>query len=319
MTLATLAAIEQQLICPSCRCTVHAEAGRYQCENSGCRYAGETHFPVVHGQPVLIDFENSILDEVEVTKTAAASTVQRSQNPWRKWFKNTFFKTKSIAIARQNAERLHQQLKQQADRPRILVIGGGGRGIGTDLFYDDEDIELIGFDIYATPLTQFVADGHRIPLADGSVDAVWVQYVLEHVLDPWQVVSEAHRVLKPNGLVYAETPFMQQVHEGPYDFTRFTPSGHRWLFRNYTELDAGVVMGPGLQLLWTIDHVSRSLFGSVRVAKLIKSLFFWVRYLDTFSGSGPARDNASAVYFLGQRSAQSLKPKEIVPYYKNAA
>jgi len=56
-----------------------------------------------------------------------------------------------------------------------------------------------------------------------------VQAGLEHVRDLWQVVAEIHRVLKDDGLVYAETPFMQQVHEGPYDFTRFTESGHRYL------------------------------------------------------------------------------------------
>ena len=35
-----------------------------------------------------------------------------------------------------------------------------------------------------------------------------VQAGLEHVRDPWQVVAEIHRVLKDDGLVYAETPFM---------------------------------------------------------------------------------------------------------------
>ena len=97
-------------------------------------------------------------------------------------------------------------------------------------YMSDQAIRLIGFDIYCSTLTQFVADGHQIPLRDGSVDGVLVQAGLEHVLDPWRVVAEIHRVLKDDGLVYAETPFMQQVHEGPYDFTRFTESGHRYLF-----------------------------------------------------------------------------------------
>jgi ubiquinone/menaquinone biosynthesis C-methylase UbiE len=69
-----------------------------------------------------------------------------------------------------------------------------------------------------------VADGHQLPIADGSVDGVWIQAVLEHVLDPSIVVQEIHRVLTPGGVVYAETPFMQPVHEGAYDFTRFSLS-----------------------------------------------------------------------------------------------
>jgi ubiquinone/menaquinone biosynthesis C-methylase UbiE len=32
---------------------------------------------------------------------------------------------------------------------------------------------------------------------------VWIQAVLEHVLDPPIVVAEIYRVLRPGGLVYA--------------------------------------------------------------------------------------------------------------------
>ena len=85
-------------------------------------------------------------------------------------------------------------------------------------------IDLISFDVYASPATQFVGDGHSIPLADGSVDGVIVQAVLEHVLEPTIVADEIHRVLRTGGIVYADTPFLQQVHEGAYDFTRFTDS-----------------------------------------------------------------------------------------------
>ncbi len=53
-------------------------------------------------------------------------------------------------------------------------------------------------------------------------------------------MKEIHRVLKDDGIVYADTPFMQQVHEGAYDFTRFTLSGHRWLFKNFALLDSTV-------------------------------------------------------------------------------
>ena len=60
-----------------------------------------------------------------------------------------------------------------------------------------------------------------------EIDLVIIQAVLEHVMYPNKVVSEIYRVLKNDGLIYSETPFMQQVHEGPYDFSRFTESGHR--------------------------------------------------------------------------------------------
>ena len=127
-------------------------------------------------------------------------------------------------------------------------LGGGGAEMNAVL-YENEALDILAFDIYGSSMVQFIGDAHRIPLADQTVDAVWIQAVLEHVLNPAQVVDEIPRVLRADGLVYAETPFMQQVHEGPYDFTRFTDSGHRWLFRKFEMIDSGTVMGSGTQLI----------------------------------------------------------------------
>jgi SAM-dependent methyltransferase len=191
-------------------------------------------------------------------------------------------------------------------------------GNGLEQLYADRHARLIAFDIYASPLTQFIADAHRIPLATGSVDAVIVQAVLEHVLDPAQVVREIHRVLRPDGLVYAETPFMQQVHAGPYDFVRFTSSGHRYLFRGFEEISAGPVTGPGTQLLWSVDHLVRGLLRSVLAGRLARALFAWLRWLDRLVALPFALDGAGACYFLGRRAERELTPPEIVAYYRGA-
>ena len=88
---------------------------------------------------------------------------------------------------------------RQRARSAVRRAGGGRRGLRH----------------LSSRNTQFVADAHRVPLATESVDALVIQAVLEHVLDPWRVAAEIHRVLRPGGLVYADTPFLQQVHEGP--------------------------------------------------------------------------------------------------------
>jgi hypothetical protein len=125
-------------------------------------------------------------------------------------------------------------------------------------------------------------------------------------------------VLKPDGLVYAETPFLQQVHEGAYDFTRFTHSGHRWLFRHFAELDSGVVAGPGTQAAWTVEHVARSVSRSFAIGKLVKAALFWLRYLDRTAGPAQSLDAASAVYFFGQKATQPLLPRDMPSYYRGA-
>jgi len=199
----------------------------------------------------------------------------------------------------------------------VLVVGGGTNGHGLPV-YDDDDIKVIAFDIYASRLTQFIADAHRIPLADASVDGVIIQAVLEHVLDPWRVVAEIHRVLRPGGVVYSETPFLQQVHEGPYDFTRFTESGHRWLFRDFDLIESGPIGGPGLLLVWTLDYLVRGLTRNQKVGQRTRRMTRWLERIDRRIPEAHRSDAASAVYFLGRRSETTLTPREIIASYKGA-
>jgi ubiquinone/menaquinone biosynthesis C-methylase UbiE len=191
-------------------------------------------------------------------------------------------------------------------------------GNGVEALYADPRARIVAFDIVPTALVQLVADAHRVPLADASVDAVVIQAVLEHCVDPESVVEEIHRVLRPGGLVYAETPFLQQVHAGPYDFSRYTSSGHRYLFRAFDEIAAGPVAGPGTQLLMSIDHLIRGLLRSELAGKLARAAFSFLRLLDRLVPTAFAMDNASAYYFLGRRSDDELSPRDIVRYYRGA-
>ncbi len=268
--------------------------------------------------PVLVDFQRSILDEAEVRARASAPPVNgRRPGPAKKAVLNYMFPPSPLSW--QNVSRFREALAAGGRRPRVLVVGGGTVGAGgVAALYEDEGLDLVGFDVYGSPVTQFIADAHQIPLADGSVDAVVIQAVLEHVLDPWQVVQEIHRVLRKDGVVYAETPFLQQVHEGPYDFTRFTESGHRWLFRHFTAISSGSLAGPGTYLQWSVDHAAQTLFGSRRAGLLARSLFFWVRYLDRLPRAGFAVDSASTVFFLGRRAEATISPREMVGHYQGA-
>lgn len=201
---------------------------------------------------------------------------------------------------------------------QLLVVGGGSVGQGMGPLYDHPGIEIYSFDIYDSPNIQFIADGHHLPLPADYFDAVIVQAVLEHVLQPAQVVSEIWRVLQPGGIVYAETPFMQQVHEGPYDFTRFTESGHRYLFRDFDVIDSGASGGPGVQFMWSVDYLFRSLFRSRTAGKLAKLAVFWAQYLDRIIPPDYAQDGASGVFFYGRKVDARLQPAEIVDYYQGA-
>jgi SAM-dependent methyltransferase len=311
MTAIPLEASVALLACPRCASRLRLDGG-YSCTQTACEFAAG--FPTIAGRwPVLADPDIGVVDPAFLTAPDAAPAPHPVRALLTAWLRRLVRPRNAVAAAQ--LQRLRRTL---GDGALVLVIGGGTVGNGADEFLADDGVRVLAFDIYPTEQVQFIADAHTIPLRDATVDAVVIQAVLEHVLDPTRVVSEIHRVLRPDGLVYAETPFMQQVHAGAYDFTRFSDSGHRWLFRRFEEVDRGVVAGVGTTLSWSIDHYVRALTRSRTAGRLARLLFFWVRFADRFSDDAAARDGASAVYFLGRRSERELAPKEILAAYRGA-
>jgi ubiquinone/menaquinone biosynthesis C-methylase UbiE len=317
MGLIPLAEVEPLLVCPRCRSALVADPPGRRCASPDCALSAPRSFPAAGRWPVLVDFEHSILVPGDLPAAPGEGapprrrwSIERVPRRLRRWWKPP------NVVAAHNIQKLLQLVP--GDAPLLLVIGGGTVGNGVEAIYADARGRVVAFDINPSPLTQLIADAHQIPLADGSVDAVVIQAVLEHVLEPGRVVCEIHRVLRTGGLVYAETPFLQPVHAGPYDFTRFTASGHRYLFRAFHEIAAGPVAGAGTQLLTSLDHVIRGLLRSELAGKLARAAFFWLRHLDRAIPAAYAMDDASAYYFLGRRADDELSPESIAAYYRGA-
>ena len=276
-------------------------------------------YAVVSGLPILIDFASSIFDQSDINTSNAESVVaRRAYSGLLGVFKRLVSPNKRTTS--RNASELLTLLQPTPEDPkRVLVVGGGSVGQSMDAIYRCDGLEIVAFDVYGSDHVQFVADAHQIPLAEATFDCVIIQAVLEHVLDPNRVVSEIHRVLRPGGYVYAEPPFMQHVHEGPYDFTRFTDSGHRYLFRDFALVGSGSSGGAGTQLLWSLDYFFRSVFRSRRAGKVAKLLMFWVRFFDRVIPADYSVDAASGTFFLGRKtSGFQMAPKDAAAYYKGA-
>ncbi len=274
-------------------------------------------YEIINRYPILVDFEHSILSKETTMFRRAKSVIQRTNyKGLNKSLKKLVSPNKKITI--ENVNEILTRLNSSNSESKVLIIGGGAVGQGMDSVYEEEFVQLISFDIYASPYVQFVADAHKIPLPENYFDCVIIQAVLEHVLEPNVVVSEIYRVLKPGGLVYAETPFMQHVHEGAYDFTRFTESGHRYLFRHFEKIKSGTNGGPGTQLLWSIDFFFRSLFRSRMVGKFFKTAFFWIQKFDKVIPETYSIDAASGVFFLGCKKDTLISSKDIIKHYGGA-
>jgi len=318
MAIAEFEEVKKILICPQSGYPLIKKGDLLVPNNEEINKLTEIHYRFINEQPVLVDYDNSILDENYIFKRNGESVVVRKQSRLRSWIKEHLLHPDGNKITADIAQEFVNKLKSKTKKPRLLIIGGGVKGIGTDIFYNDPDIQVISFDIYASPLTQFIADAHQIPLETGSIDGVWIQYVLEHVLEPWVVTREIDRILNLDGLVYSETPFLQQVHEGAYDFVRFTHNGHRWLFRGFTEIKSGIAMGPGVQLLWTVEHCARGIFRSRALGQIVKLSLFWLRYIDKIIPIRFGVDNASSFYFFGCKANKKLCQKDMIKYYKGS-
>lgn len=266
-------------------------------------------FEQVDGSPVLVDFNESILKRLDYIQAKGWGThrLGRGSRIGRALQRITYGNPADNPTKGNVAAFL-----REIPGKRVLVIGGGTVGQGMDQLYTES--EVIGTDIYHSPNIALICDGHKLPFADRSFDGVVIQAVLEHVLNPDQVVAEIYRVLRSSGVVYAETPFMQQVHEGAYDFTRFTFSGHRWLFRWFDQVDAGSIFRPGIPVLWSLDYFYKSVGLGAKLSALLTAPFFWLRLLGDRS-SGPSLDSASGVYFLGRKSETPLQASDMPGYY----
>jgi hypothetical protein len=303
----------RRLRCPRCASSLR-DLGRHpSCSDTSCEYS-ETGFPLVDTQPVLIDFATSIFDR-EMYRADRGSALPRDVTGRSLGSRLHQFTLGNNRIAASNCAKFIELLMEGSERPIVLVIGGGTIGLGANELYRNSAIELVGTDVYASQHTALVADAHKLPFEDGVFDGVWIQAVLEHVLEPATIVDEIHRVLRRGGLVYAETPFMQQVHERAYDFSRFTQSGHRWLFKRFSEVSAGAIGGAGVALVWSIRYFCRALGAGNKLSMLISLPFFWIRFFDAFSRGRAVADAASGFFFLGRRSDQMIDPHSMTEYY----
>jgi len=60
-------------------------------------------------------------------------------------------------------------------------------------------------------------------------DLIIAEQVFEHLLQPHQAGRNIFQMLKPNAFFLLTTPFLIRIHEEPYDCTRWSETGIRYL------------------------------------------------------------------------------------------
>ena len=87
-------------------------------------------------------------------------------------------------------------------------------GCGEGMMFDGTSTSPVQMDVSFTRVSRaagkcrylLCGDGYALPFATGSFEIVLLVAVLEHTREPWRVLAEAKRVLKPGGRVIMVVP-----------------------------------------------------------------------------------------------------------------
>ncbi len=137
-------------------------------------------------------------------------------------------------VLRENKRTLSDVAKFSAGK--VLDIGCGQQAAQQVL---SDDSEYIGLDYLQTASEwyntrpQIYGDAQQLPFKTISVNTVLLLDVLEHLPSPASTMTEIKRVLKPNGTLIVQVPFLYPVHDAPLDFQRWTEHGLQLLFREH--------------------------------------------------------------------------------------
>lgn len=127
---------------------------------------------------------------------------------------------------------LRQLRNQITDSTRVLDLGCG-EGKSNYVFKKmAPKINWHGIDIEDSPEVRkrtheldsiLTFDGMNLPYSNKSFDLIYCNQVLEHVRYPDKLLSEAFRVLRPNGIFLGSVSYLEPYHS--YSIFNFTPYG----------------------------------------------------------------------------------------------
>jgi SAM-dependent methyltransferase len=283
--------------------------------------SGERLYPVVDGVPVLIANDRSVFQVESRQSWADSSAASPGAMRWIvNWIDRFLPSLEYDRDCEARQAHLVSLLRNMPERPRILVVGGGDSAA----LKDQPNMYVIDSDVFISEKTDVVCDGHDLPFVDECFDAVVAIAVLEHVVDPPRVVEEMTRVLKMGGIVYSDIPFLQHVHLGAQDFTRYTLLGHRGLFRQFETIRCEPSTGPISSLLWSVEGVMLALFSRNRTmwrlaSRATRLAFGWLSFLDRWLIDLPgASDAACGTVFVGRKQVDGLDDRALIAEYRGA-
>ena len=301
--------IKENIICPKCNLAISYLDKIFACTNCNVDY------PQVNNRLVLMSIDNNLFPLNDYYKDDNLKIKVNKINKLKNFIPSSSVNLSQLRILK----KLNEDLFLRNKNFKVLVLGCAHQRKKLYKIFSNPN-SLILSDISMNADCDIIFDIHQIPFKSKTFDAIITTAILEHVYNPELAVENIHRVLKDDGIVYSEMPFMQQVHEGAYDFTRLSLVGHHKLFNKFSSIDDGVVAGPATAFYWSLEHLLLSFFSKNilrNVTKLFSRIFFsWIKYLDyIIYHNKKSLDGASCTYILAKKSNNTRTAREIISKY----
>ena len=149
------------------------------------------------------------------------------------WLRDTIFPTARSLLIRSSLARL------PLDKFESVLIIGAGNDPYRSLFENPRRYVTVDLVDYPGNI-DVIANAHAMPFAGEAFDCLLASEVVEHLFNPRQFASEAHRVLSAGGKAIVTVPFMFHNHADPHDYWRLTPEGFREIFSSFSSVEIWV-------------------------------------------------------------------------------
>ena len=124
--------------CPGCRARTQPGSDLWRCTAPDCVYA-QTGFPVVLGQPALVDFDCSIFRRADYER--GSGSVLRRDNSGRSLRTRVRRAMEGRnRVANRMCQTMLRLVRERSRQPLLLVVGGGAIGEGVDALYADPQV-----------------------------------------------------------------------------------------------------------------------------------------------------------------------------------
>ncbi len=232
--------------------------------------------------------------------TAGSGLLGKIQNVLKRYGKFYYFLSKTFApvYAEKSYKKKIGKVLEEYDESNIIL------NLGSGPVYFRNRTDIINVDIFDFGEVDIVADCEELPIENDTVDMIINVAMLEHAKNPEAVVHEMFRILKPSGEAICFLPFVQPFHAAPHDYQRWTLPGVKRLFREFSNIEAGIAAGPTSGMLWVLQEwVSILLsFGSRSlhdiVFMILMLITFPLKYIDVLITKYPDSEKIASGFYV---------------------